>query len=78
MFAGTLLEPDEAEPFNAFRRAGQQVNIRRAPESPIIMGGPDDLRIGALPRAKGAWGDVNQVDAERVVILSRVARIVEP
>lgn len=78
VFAGTLLEPDEAEPFSAYRRGSKQVSIRRAPESPIIMGEPDDLQIGALLRARGAWRDGNQVDAERVVILTRVARIVEP
>ena len=78
VFAGTLLEPDEAEPFSAYRRGAEQVSIRRAPDSPVIMGGPDDLQIGALLRARGAWRDGNQVDAERVVILTHVARVVEP
>lgn len=77
VFVGTLLEPDEAEPFSAFRRTGQQVSIHRAPESPIIMGGPDDLQIGALLRARGALRDGNAIDAERVVILTRVGRVVD-
>jgi tetrahydromethanopterin S-methyltransferase subunit A len=78
VYVGTLLEPDEAEPFNAFRRTARQVSVHRAPESPIIMGGPDDFHIGALIRAKGVLREGNQVDAERVVILTRVGRIVEP
>jgi hypothetical protein len=77
VFVGTLLEPDEAEPFSAFRRTTQRASIHRAPESPIIMGGPDDLQIGALLRARGVLRDGNAIDAERVVILTRVGRVVD-
>jgi hypothetical protein len=41
------------------------------------MGGPDDLQIGALLRARGVLRDGNAIDAERVVILTRVGRVVD-
>lgn len=74
---GELLQADEAEPFNAFRRTGQEVQVHWMPTTQIAMGEAADLQIGALVRVRGTLGERRRVDAERLVILTRVARIVE-
>lgn len=74
---GELLQADEAEPFSAFRRSGQEVQVRWLPTTQIAMGEAADLQIGALVRVRGTLGERRLVDAERLVILTRVARIVE-
>jgi tetrahydromethanopterin S-methyltransferase subunit A len=74
---GELLQADEAEPFSAFRRTGQGVQVRRRPATQFAMGEAADLQVGALVRVRGALGERRLVEAERLVILTRVARIVE-
>jgi tetrahydromethanopterin S-methyltransferase subunit A len=74
---GELLQADEAEPFSAFRRTGQEVQVRWLPTTLIAMGEAADLQVGALVRARGTLGESRLVEAERLVILTRVARIVE-
>jgi tetrahydromethanopterin S-methyltransferase subunit A len=76
--AGTVLEPDAAEPFNVYHRTQQLVRIRWSPATRIVMGDASDLRIGALVRVRATLGDDRALDeAQSLVILSRVARIVE-
>ena len=75
---GELLQADEAEPFSAFRRTGQEVQVRWSLTTQFAMGEAADLQIGALVRVRGTLGERRRVDAERLVILTRVARIVEP
>jgi hypothetical protein len=41
------------------------------------MGEAADLQVGALVRARGTLGDGRLIEAERLVILTHVARIVE-
>jgi hypothetical protein len=74
---GELLQADEAEPFSAFRRAGQEVQVYWRPTTQIVMGEAADLQLGALVRVRGTLGESRLVEAERLVILTRVARIVE-
>jgi tetrahydromethanopterin S-methyltransferase subunit A len=74
---GELLQADEAEPFSAFRRTGQEVQVRWSPSTQFAMGEAADLQVGALVRVRGTLGERRLVDAERLVMLTRVARIVE-
>ena len=75
---GELLLADEAEPFNAYRRTGQQVQVHWPPDTQFAMGEAADLQIGALVRARGTLGEGRLVEAERLIILTHVARIIEP
>jgi tetrahydromethanopterin S-methyltransferase subunit A len=77
LFFGELLQADEAEPFSAFRHTGQEVQVHWMPTTQIAMGEAADLQIGAVVRVRGTLGERRRVDAERLVILTRVARIVE-
>jgi tetrahydromethanopterin S-methyltransferase subunit A len=74
---GGLLQADEAEPFSAFRRTEQKVQVRWSPTTQFAMGEAADLQVGALVRARGALDERRLVEAERLVILTHVARIVE-
>jgi tetrahydromethanopterin S-methyltransferase subunit A len=77
LLGGLFLEADEAEPFNAFRRTPHQIHILWTSSTPIAMGGPADLQVGALVRAHGELAQGHLVEAQRLVILTRVARIIE-
>jgi tetrahydromethanopterin S-methyltransferase subunit A len=74
---GELLQADEAEPFSAYRRTGQRVQVHWSPTTQFAMGEAADLQVGALARARGVLGERRLIEAERLVILTGVARIVE-
>ncbi|HEX3269128.1 MAG TPA: hypothetical protein VHR15_00670 [Ktedonobacterales bacterium] len=74
---GELLQADKAEPFSAFRRTVQKVQVHWSPATQFAMGEAADLQIGALIRVRGALGERHLVEAERLVILTRAARILE-
>jgi tetrahydromethanopterin S-methyltransferase subunit A len=77
LLGGVLLEADEAEPFSAFRRTSHPLRIRWTPATTFAMGEAADLQPGALVRARGPLVASDLVDAERLVILTHVARIIE-
>jgi hypothetical protein len=74
---GKLLQADEAEPFGVFRRTEQEVQVHWSPTTQFAMGEAADLQIGGLVRARGTLGESRLIDAERLVILTSVARILE-
>jgi tetrahydromethanopterin S-methyltransferase subunit A len=76
-FVGTLLEPDEADPFGVYHRSEQQISVHWTSATRIVMGGPEDVGIGALLRARGTLGPNFALDAQNFAILTRVARIAE-
>lgn len=77
LLGGMILEGDEADPFSAFRRTLQRIQIRWAAMTRIAMGEAADLQVGGLVRARGTLGQDSVVDAQSLVILTRVARIIE-
>jgi hypothetical protein len=77
LFDGELLQADEAEPFSAFRRTEQKVQVHWSRTTQFAMGEAADLQIGALVRVRGPLGESRLVEAERLVILTHVARIME-
>jgi tetrahydromethanopterin S-methyltransferase subunit A len=74
---GIVLDPDEAEPFGTFRRTPQPLQIHWTPATKIVMGSTADLQTGALVRARGPLGEDHVLEAQQLVILTRVARIIE-
>ncbi|HLJ81919.1 MAG TPA: hypothetical protein VKT52_10565 [Ktedonobacterales bacterium] len=77
LLGGIFLEADEAEPFSAFRRTSHQLRVRWTSTTQIVMGGPADLQVGALVRARGELASGPLVEAQRFAILTHVARIIE-
>jgi hypothetical protein len=76
LLAGTLLEADEAEPFSAYRRTAHPLRVRWTPAAQFVMGDSTDLRPGALIRVRGDFHDGPLIEAQRLVILTSVARLV--
>jgi tetrahydromethanopterin S-methyltransferase subunit A len=74
---GKLLQADEAEPFSVYRRTEQEVQVQWSPTTQFAMGEAADLQIGGLVRARGTLGESRLIDAERLVILTSVARILD-
>jgi hypothetical protein len=75
LLAGMLLETDEAELFSLYRRTSHQLRVRWTPSTTVAMGGVDDLQVGALVRARSELAPGPLVEAQRLVILTRVARV---
>lgn len=59
------------QPFNALRRTGQEIQVRWSPTTQFAMGEAADLPVGV--RVRGTLGEIRLVEAERFVILTRVA-----
>src|SRR2546426_3194173 len=76
-FTGDFLVSDEAEPFNAFHRTQERIVAEWAPSTRIIMGVADEIVTGALLRITGKIDENRLVHVEQLVILTKVARIVE-
>ncbi len=75
ILAGTFLEPDEAQPFNAFRRTSERFEVEWTPATRFAMGTANDLTVGSLLRVVGRLGENHLVQAEKLVVLTRVARV---
>jgi hypothetical protein len=78
LLTGTFLEGDEAD-FSAFHRTPHRFSIRWTPTIQFVMGEAADVQVGALLRARGRLDEGRPlVVAERLVILTHAARIIEP
>ena len=78
MLTGTFLVSDEAEPFNAFHRTQERVMAEWSPSTRLIMGVASEIVVGALLRISGRIDESRLIlYAEQLVILTKVARIVE-
>src|SRR5438445_13001740 len=76
-FTGDFLVSDEAEPFNAFHRTQERIVAEWTESARIIMGIADEIVTGALLRITGKIDENRLVHVEQLVILTKVARIVE-
>lgn len=72
---GTFLEPDESEPFTAFRKIREQIEVQWTSTTRFAMGTSSDLADGALIRVRGKLTSEHVIQADQLVILTRTARI---
>jgi tetrahydromethanopterin S-methyltransferase subunit A len=77
LLEGIVVEPSEREPFSLYRRTEHVLRVHWSPATRVIMGEPSQVAPGALLRVHGKRLSENEVDAERLVILTNVARIQE-
>src|SRR2546426_455034 len=75
VLGGVFLLPDETGTNQAFPRTSQRLEVEWGPTSKLIMGGADDLVVGALPRVYGNYDQNNLVHGTHLVVLTRVAKI---
>src|SRR5712691_10433432 len=74
---GVFLLPDETGTNQRFPRTSQRLEVEWGPTSKLIMGGVDDLVVGALLRVYGNYGQNNLVHGTHLVVLTRVAKILD-
>lgn len=75
VFAGTLAEPREENPFQSFRRTAHVLQVRWGPETRIAMGTASDIAPGALVRMRGVLGSDRVVEAAGIAIITNVTTI---
>src|SRR5438270_4846166 len=75
VLGGVFLLPDETGTNQAFPRTSQRLEVEWGPTSKLIMGGADDLVVGALLRVVGKYDQNNLVHGEQLVVLTRVAKV---
>src|SRR5947207_1800548 len=72
-----FLLPDDTGSNQAFPRTSQRLEVEWGPTSKLIMGGADDLVVGALLRVVGKYDQNSLVHGEQLVVLTRVARVLD-
>jgi tetrahydromethanopterin S-methyltransferase subunit A len=77
VLGGVFLLPDETGTNQAFPRTSQRLEVEWGPTSNLIMGGTDDLVVGALLRVYGNYDQNNLVHGTHLVVLTRVAKILD-
>jgi len=75
VLGGVFLLPDETGTNQAFPRTSQRLEVEWGPTSKLIMGGANDLVVGALLRVVGKYDQNSLVHGEQLVVLTRVAKI---
>ena len=77
VLGGVFLLPDETGTNRTFPRTSQRLEIEWGPTSKLIMGGADDLVVGALLRVYGNYDQNNLVHGTHLVVLTRVAKVLD-
>src|SRR5947207_14965510 len=77
VLGGVFLLLDETGTNQAFPRTSQRLEVEWGPTSKLIMGGADDLVVGALLRVVGKYDQNSLVHGEQLVVLTRVARVLD-
>ena len=72
---GTFLEMDEAQPFTAYHRTKQPIKVSWRQTSKMIMGLESEIQTGSLIRVYGTITNRNVIDADQIIILTKVARV---
>lgn len=68
----TLLERTGQD---AYTRTGRVLQVGWGPETPILMGRREDVRAGAVVQVRGRILGADQLDADRLVVLSGVVAV---
>ena len=76
VLGGLFLAMDEAQPFSAYHRTDHKVEAIWSPTTKMIMGTVQELVAGALLRIVGKKEDSHRVQADAVIVLTKVARVV--
>jgi hypothetical protein len=67
----------EEDPWRSFRRTEHALRIRWSSTTQVAMGNPQHFQPGALLRAKGTLLLRDEVEAEGITVLTKVATIQE-
>src|SRR5438093_3408918 len=74
---GVFLLPDDTGTNQAFPRTSPRLEVEWGPTSKLMMGEADDLVVGALLRVYGNYDQNNLVHGTHLVVLTRVAKVLD-
>jgi len=72
---GDLVEMDESGAQRVYTRTSQHLQVEWNESSKLIMGGKEDLVVGATLRVTGTLDQKDLVRATHLVVLTRVANL---
>ena len=76
VLGGVFLAMDEAQPFSAYHRTNTRIEASWNSSTRMIMGTADELVVGALLRVVGKRQESYTVNAEQIIVLTQVARVI--
>ena len=75
VLGGRFVEPDVTGASRVLRGTSQRIEIEWTPASRLVMGGVEDLVVGAILRVVGKFDENNLVHGEQIIVLTRVEKL---
>ena len=75
VLAGIFVEPDTTGASRVLRGTSQRIEIEWTAASRLVMGGAEDLVVGAILRVLGKFHENNLVHGEQIIVLTRVEKL---
>src|SRR2546425_1188847 len=75
VLVGIFVEPDATGASRVLRGTSQRIEIEWTAASRLVMGGAEDLVVGAILRVLGKFYENNLVHGERIIVLNRVEKL---
>ncbi len=74
VLGGRFVEPDTTGASRVLRGTSQRIEIEWTAASRLVMGGAEDLVIGAILRVVGKFDKNNLIHGEQIIVLTRVEK----
>ena len=75
VLGGILVEPNITGAARVLRGTSQRIEIEWTAASRLVMGGAEDLVVGAILRVVGKFDENNLVHGEQIIVLTRVEKL---
>jgi hypothetical protein len=75
VLGGIFVEPDVTGTSRVLRGTSRRIEIEWTAASRFVMGGAEDLVVGAILRVFGKFDEKNLVRGEQVIVLTRVEKL---
>jgi len=75
VLGGRFVEPDTTGASRVLRETSQRIEIEWTAASRLVMGGAEDLVVGAILRVLGKIDENNLVHGEQMIVLTRVEKL---
>jgi len=75
ILGGILVEPDMTGATRVLKGTSQRIEIEWTAASRLVMGGAEDLVVGAILRVVGKFDKNNLVYGEQIIVLTRVEKL---
>src|SRR6266702_2067718 len=75
VLGGIFVEPDMTGASRVLRGTSQRIEVEWTAASRFVMGGAEDLVVGAILRVLGKFYENNLVHGEQIIVLTRVEKL---